>query len=73
MEAGQQLAVVNVLGAVPAGVSRITLTEVVSDLVQASSVLAGLRSTLVNVELTRLALQSSLALALVVVDEIVAV
>ena len=73
VEAGQQLAVVNVLGAVPAGVSRITLTEVVSDLVQASSVLAGLRSTLVNVELTRLALQSSLALALVVVDEIVAV
>lgn len=52
VETGQQLAVVNVLGTVPAGVSRITVTEVVSDLVLASSVLARLRSTLVDVKLT---------------------
>ena len=73
MKTGQQLAVVNVLGAVSPGVSRIALTEVVSDLILASSVLAGLRSTLVNIKLTGFPLQASLTLALIVVHKIVAV
>ena len=61
------------LGAVPTGVPRLAVTGVVSDTILACSMLARSERTLVNIELTGLPFQSCLTLALVVVDEIVAV
>ena len=61
------------LGAVSTGVSRLAVTGVVSDAILACSMVARSECTLVNIELTRLSFQSCLTLALIVVDEIVAV
>ena len=67
IQAGQQLTVVNVLCAVPSGVARKAVAEVVSDFILTCPVFAWLGSTLVDVDLTGLAFQSCLTLALKVV------